>query len=72
MRIRYVISTMVFWGRQHGLSLEQECELLQTLGFGVRASESVLGPFCEPLKLTAGGHIRIPITAHHNSPPALP
>ena len=26
---------MVFWGRQNQLSLEQECELLRTLGFGV-------------------------------------
>lgn len=35
MQIRYVVSTMVFWGRQNQLSLEQECELLRTLGFGV-------------------------------------
>ena len=35
MRIRYIISTMVFWGRQHRLSFEQECELLKTLGYGV-------------------------------------
>ena len=35
MKIRYVVSTMVFWGRQNQLSLEQECELLRTLGFGV-------------------------------------
>jgi len=35
MRIRYVVSTMVFWGRQSRLSLEQECELLKSLGFGV-------------------------------------
>lgn len=35
MRIRYVVSTMVFWGRQNRLSLEQECDLLQSLGFGV-------------------------------------
>jgi sugar phosphate isomerase/epimerase len=34
MRIRYVVSTMVFWGRQNRLSLEQECELLRSLGFG--------------------------------------
>jgi len=26
---------MVFWGRQHRISLEQECELLRTLGYGV-------------------------------------
>ncbi len=35
MRIRYVVSTMVFWGREHRLSLEQECELLKSLGYGV-------------------------------------
>jgi sugar phosphate isomerase/epimerase len=35
MRIRYVVSTMVFWGRQNRLSLEQECDLLRSLGFGV-------------------------------------
>jgi len=35
MRIKYVVSTMVFWGRQHRLSLEQECELLKSLGYGV-------------------------------------
>ncbi len=35
MRIRYVVSTMAFWGRQSRLSLEQECELLKSLGFGV-------------------------------------
>jgi hypothetical protein len=35
MRIKYVVSTMVFWGRQHRISLEQECELLRALGYGV-------------------------------------
>ena len=35
MQIRYVVSTMVFWGRQNRLSLEQECDLLRSLGFGV-------------------------------------
>jgi sugar phosphate isomerase/epimerase len=35
MRIKYVVSTTVFWGREHRLSLEQECELLKSLGFGV-------------------------------------
>lgn len=35
MRIRYVISTMVFWLRENRLSLEQECGLLKSLGFGV-------------------------------------
>ena len=35
MRIKYVVSTMVFWGRQNRLSLEQECEFLKSMGFGV-------------------------------------
>jgi sugar phosphate isomerase/epimerase len=35
MQIKYVVSTMVFWGRQNRLSLEQECDLLNTMGFGV-------------------------------------
>jgi len=35
MRISYVVSTMVFWGREHQLSFEQECQFLQSLGFGV-------------------------------------
>lgn len=35
MRIRYVVSTMVFWGREHPLSFEQECQFLKSLGFGV-------------------------------------
>ena len=35
MRIRYVVSTMVFWWRETYLSLEQECEYLKSLGFGV-------------------------------------
>ncbi len=35
MQIRYVVSTMVFWGREHPLSFEQECQLLKSLGFGI-------------------------------------
>jgi sugar phosphate isomerase/epimerase len=35
MRIRYVVSTMIFWGREHPLSFEQECQFLKSLGFGV-------------------------------------
>jgi len=35
MRIKYVVSTMVFWWRETYLSLEQECEYLKSLGFGV-------------------------------------
>lgn len=35
MRIRYVVSTMVFWWREHPLSFEQECQFLKSLGFGI-------------------------------------
>lgn len=35
MRIRYVVSTMVFWWRENRLSLEQECEFIRSMGFGV-------------------------------------
>jgi len=35
MRIRYVVSSMVFWGSQSRLSLERECRLLKSLGFGI-------------------------------------
>ena len=35
MRIRYVVSTMVFWLRQDRLSFEKECQLLKSLGFGI-------------------------------------
>ncbi len=35
MRIKYVVSTMVFWGREHPLSFEQECQYLASLGFGI-------------------------------------
>jgi sugar phosphate isomerase/epimerase len=35
MLIRYAVSTMVFWGREHPLSFEQECQYLKSLGFGI-------------------------------------
>jgi sugar phosphate isomerase/epimerase len=35
MRIRYAVSTMVFWWRETYLSFEQECEYLKSLGFGI-------------------------------------
>ncbi|MDD5326197.1 MAG: sugar phosphate isomerase/epimerase [Phycisphaerae bacterium] len=35
MRIRYVVSTMLFWGRENHLSFEQECQFLRSMGFGV-------------------------------------
>jgi sugar phosphate isomerase/epimerase len=35
MQINYAVSTMIFWGRENSLSFEQECEFLQSLGFGI-------------------------------------
>lgn len=43
MRIRYAVSTMVFWWREHHLSLEQECEYLKSLGFGVELWPTLKG-----------------------------
>ena len=43
MRIRYVVSSMVFWGREHPLSFETECELLQSLGFGIELWPNIKG-----------------------------
>jgi sugar phosphate isomerase/epimerase len=43
MRIRYVVSSMVFWGREHPLSFETECELLRSLGFGIELWPTLKG-----------------------------
>ena len=43
MRIRYVVSTMVFWWREHHLSFEQECDYLKGLGFGVELWPTIKG-----------------------------
>jgi len=43
MRIRYVVSTMIFWGREHPLSFEQECQYLQSLGFGIELWPHIKG-----------------------------
>ncbi|OHB60242.1 MAG: hypothetical protein A2167_02065 [Planctomycetes bacterium RBG_13_46_10] len=43
MRIDYVVSTMVFWWREHPLSLEQECQFLKSLGFGVELWPNIKG-----------------------------
>jgi len=43
MRIRYVVSTMVFWGREHPLSFEQECQFLKSLGFGIELWPNIRG-----------------------------
>ena len=43
MQIRYVVSTMVFWWREHPLSFEQECQYIQSLGFGIELWPSIRG-----------------------------
>ena len=43
MRIRYAVSTMVFWGREHPLSFEQECQFLKSLGFGIELWPTIKG-----------------------------
>ncbi|MFC1739333.1 sugar phosphate isomerase/epimerase family protein [Planctomycetota bacterium] len=43
MRIRYVVSTMIYWWRETNLSLEQECEFLKSLGFGVELWPKIKG-----------------------------
>lgn len=43
MQIRYVVSTMVFWWREHPLSFEQECEYLHSLGFGIELWPNIRG-----------------------------
>jgi len=43
MRIRYVVSTMVFWWREHPLSFEQECQFLKSLGFGIELWPNIRG-----------------------------
>jgi sugar phosphate isomerase/epimerase len=43
MRIRYVVSTMLFWGRENHLSLEQECQFLKSMGFGVELWPNIKG-----------------------------
>ena len=43
MQIKYVVSTMVFWWREHPLSFEQECQFLKSLGFGVELWPNIRG-----------------------------
>jgi len=43
MRINYVVSTMIFWGREHPLSFEQECQYLKSLGFGIELWPNIKG-----------------------------
>ncbi len=43
MRIRYVVSTMVFWWRENHLSFEQECQFLESIGFGIELWPNIKG-----------------------------
>ena len=43
MRIQYAVSSMIFWGREHRLSLEAECEFLRSLGFGIELWPNIKG-----------------------------
>jgi len=43
MRIRYVVSTMLFWGRENHLSFEQECQFLRSMSFGVELWPTIRG-----------------------------
>lgn len=43
MRMRYAISTMLFWGRENPLSFEQECNFIRSYGFGVELWPSIKG-----------------------------
>jgi sugar phosphate isomerase/epimerase len=43
MQIRYIVSTMVFWWREHHLSFEQECQFLKSQGFGVELWPNIRG-----------------------------
>jgi sugar phosphate isomerase/epimerase len=43
MRIRYIVSTMLFWWRENRLSFEQECDFLRSLGFGIELWPTIRG-----------------------------
>lgn len=43
MRIRYVVSSMIFWWRENRLSLEQECQFLKSRGFGIELWPNIKG-----------------------------
>ena len=43
MRIRYVASSMLFWWRENKLSLEQECQFLKSMGYGIELWPSIRG-----------------------------
>jgi len=43
MRIRYVVSSMIFWWRENRLTFEQDCQLLKSIGFGVELWPDIRG-----------------------------
>lgn len=43
MRIKYVVSSMIFWWRENHLSLEQECQFLKSQGFGIEFWPNIRG-----------------------------
>jgi len=43
MRIRYVVSSMIFWWRENNLSFEQECQFLKSHGFGIELWPNIRG-----------------------------
>ncbi len=43
MQITYAVSTMVFWGREHPLSFEQECQFVRSLGLGIELWPHIKG-----------------------------
>ncbi len=43
MRIRYVVSSMLFWWRENHLSFEQECQFLKSRGFGIELWPNLRG-----------------------------
>jgi len=43
MRIRYAVSTMVFWRRENRLSFERECEFIRSMGFGIELWPNIKG-----------------------------
>jgi len=43
MQISYTVSSMVFWWRENPLSFEQECQFLESLGFGIELWPTIKG-----------------------------
>jgi sugar phosphate isomerase/epimerase len=43
MRIKYVVSSMIFWWRENRLTFEQDCQLLKSMGFGVELWPNIRG-----------------------------